>query len=184
MAFKIFEKIQRKNQIYLLKKHKKVSFKDLKIGNYNHFVLHHDIKKFTIGNSASLRNFIHIFIQQNASLEIGQNFFMNNFCSINCLESISIGNNTLFGENVKLYDHNHLYETDPTFKVHPDKFKTAPIKIGSNCWLGSNVTVLKGVTIGDNCIIGAGCVIYKDVSPNTIIMNHQDLISKPVTNGL
>lgn len=176
--FNILEKIQKRGQISLLKKHKKVSLKDIKLGNYNHFILDHDIQILKIDHSASLRNFIHIFVGKKASLEIGNNFFMNNFCSINCLESISIGDNTLFGENVKLYDHNHHYETTPDFKIHHNQFNTEPITIGNNCWLGSNVTVLKGVNIGDNSIIGAGCVIYKDVPSNTILVNRQELISK------
>ncbi|MBP5395319.1 MAG: hypothetical protein J6Y18_05410 [Candidatus Methanomethylophilaceae archaeon] len=41
--------------------------------------------------------------------------------------------------------------------------KGAPIKIGEDCWIGANVTILPGVTIGDRCIIGAGSVVTKDV---------------------
>lgn len=178
--FNILEKIQRRGQISLLRKHKKVSLNDLKLGNYNYFSLDPDITILNIENSASLRNFIHIFMGKKASLEIGENFFMNNFCSINCLDSITIGNNTLFGENVKLYDHNHRYETSHNFKVFSNEFNTGAITIGDNCWLGSNVTVLKGVNIGNNCIIGAGCVIHKDIPPNTVIMNRQELISKSI----
>ncbi len=44
-----------------------------------------------------------------AQLIIGDNVFMNNYCSINCLDEIEIGENTLFGEGVKLYDHNHQH---------------------------------------------------------------------------
>ncbi|WP_255813564.1 acyltransferase [Chryseobacterium sp. MA9] len=178
MLYEIIAKIQRKSQISLLKKHPHVSFKGIKLGISDHFILHENIKKVTIGHGVSFRNYVHVLVQQNATLEIGNNFFMNNFCSINCLDSISIGDNTLFGENVKLYDHNHAYQTHPEFKLSHAEFTTAPIKIGSNCWLGSNVTVLKGVTIGDNCIIGAGCTIYKDVPSNTTVINHQELIFK------
>ncbi|MDR6442790.1 acetyltransferase-like isoleucine patch superfamily enzyme [Chryseobacterium bernardetii] len=178
MLDEILAKIQRKSQISRLKKHPNVSFKGIKLGISNHFVLHENLKNVTLGNSMSFRNYVHILVQQNATLEIGDHFFMNNFCSINCLESISIGDNTLFGEGVKLYDHNHAYQTEPEFKLFSSEFTTAPIKIGSNCWLGSNVTVLKGVTIGDNCIIGAGCVIHKDIPSNTTVINHQDLIFK------
>lgn len=178
MLYKVFEKLQRKNQISLLKKHPYVFFRSIRLGANNHFILHPQLKSVTIGDSVSFRNYVHILVQQNAVLQIGSNFFMNNFCSINCLENISIGENTLFGENVKLYDHNHVYETIPDFKLSHSEFNTAPIKIGENCWLGSNVTVLKGVTIGDNCIIGAGCIIYKDVPPNTTIINQQELNCK------
>ncbi|WP_309762561.1 acyltransferase [Chryseobacterium sp. SORGH_AS_1175] len=82
------------------------------------------------------------------------------------------------GKNVKLYDHNHAYETFPEFKVSYSEFNTSPIRIGNNCWLGSNVTVLKGVTIGDNCIIGAGCTVYRDIPANTTVLNSQELVLK------
>ncbi len=178
MLYDILAKIQRRNQISLLKKHPHVSFKEIRLGINDQFVLHKNVKNVTIGNAAVFRNYVHILVEKNAILEIGDHFFMNNFCSINCLHSISIGNNTLFGENVKLYDHNHAYQTEPEFKLFHSDFTKAPITIGSNCWLGSNVTVLKGVTIGDNCIIGAGCVVYKDIPSNTTVVNRQDLMLK------
>ncbi|NML58034.1 acyltransferase [Chryseobacterium cheonjiense] len=178
MLYEILAKLQRRNQISLLKRHPNVSFKEIRLGINDQFVLHKNAKKITIGNAASFRNYTHILVEKNATLEIGDHFFMNNFCSISCLESISIGDNTLFGENVKLYDHNHVYHTQPDFKLFHSEFTKAPIVIGNNCWLGSNVTVLKGVTIGDNCIIGAGCVIYKDIPDNTTVVNHQNLMLK------
>lgn len=134
--------------------------------------------KITLGNNINLKNSCNIFVKNNANLTIGDNTFFNNNCSINCLESIEIGENTLFGENVKLYDHNHQYSSNG---VEHQKFNTAPIKIGKNCWIGSNVIVLKGVTIGDNVILGAGCVIHKDVPANSIIINKQEHIIKKDT---
>ena len=35
--------------------------------------------------------------------------------------------------------------------------------------IGSNATILCGITIGENAIIGAGSVVTKDVAPNTIV---------------
>ncbi|KXH83026.1 acyltransferase [Chryseobacterium kwangjuense] len=175
MFYNFFEKIYRRHQLALLKRHPHVFFENLRLGAGGRFVLDKDLKKVSIGKSVEFRNYSSILVTRGATLEIGDHFFMNNFCSINCLEHISIGENTLFGENVKLYDHNHAYETSPEFKLYSSEFTKAPITIGSNCWLGSNVTVLKGVTIGDNCIIGAGCTIYKDIPSNTQVVNKQDL---------
>jgi maltose O-acetyltransferase len=45
---------------------------------------------------------------------------------------------------------------------------TRPVKIGSDCWVGGNVTILPGVTIGNNVIIAAGAVVTKDVPDNVI----------------
>ena len=45
----------------------------------------------------------------------------------------------------------------------------APIHIGKHVWIGSNATVLPGVTIGDGAIVAAGAVVTKDVPKNTIV---------------
>lgn len=177
MITALIEKLQRKKQKLILQKHPQVIVgKGLKLGINNHFTIYPNVKKVIFGNQINFRNYIHIIVQDGATLEIKDNVFLNNFCSINCLEKISIGENTLFGENVKLYDHNHSYQRNENgLRVSHSEFTTASIIIGKNCWLGSNVTVLKGVTIGDNCIIGAGCVIHKNVPANSTVLNHQNL---------
>lgn len=129
------------------------------------------------GKSIDLRNFCSFVVGKNAELMVGDSVFMNNFCSVNCLEKIVIGKGTLFGEGVKLYDHNHRYTRE---KVEPQEFNTAPISIGKNCWLGTNVVVLKGVTIGDNSIIGAGCIIHKDIPANSMVLSRQELAIMPL----
>ena len=45
----------------------------------------------------------------------------------------------------------------------------APIRLGKNVWVGSNSTILRGVTVGDNAIIAAGSVVTKDVAANTVV---------------
>lgn len=122
-----------------------------------------------------------ILVFPGAQLSIGKNVFFNNSCSINCLDKIEIGSNTMFGEGVKLYDHNHLTAiTDSELLISKDEFSKAPIIIGKNCWIASNVVILKGVSIGDNSIIGAGCIIHKSVPSNSIVKNNQNLIIESI----
>lgn len=177
MFLKIFNAYRRKRQLAVLKNHPQSKLGSIKIGDEVKFILDAEMKQMSVGKSVNFRDNIHILVQRNASLVIEDRVFLNNFCSVNCLDQIFIGENTLFGENVKLYDHNHEYSRESgQLTVQHSRFKTAPIYIGKNCWLGSNVTVLKGVSIGDNCIIGAGCVIHKNVPPNTTVLHRQDLI--------
>jgi acetyltransferase-like isoleucine patch superfamily enzyme len=91
------------------------------------------------------------------------------------MESIEIGEGTICGENVKIYDHNHEYR-DIRIPIKEQGYHSAPIRIGKHCWIASNVVILQGVTIGDNCVIGAGCVIYKDIEKNSVVVNKQDLL--------
>ena len=45
----------------------------------------------------------------------------------------------------------------------------APIIVGKNVWIGSNSTILQGVSIGDGAIVAAGAVVTKDVPANSIV---------------
>lgn len=130
--------------------------------------------KVTIGDSIVFREFCNILVNNTAHLIINNGVFFNNYCSINCLDKIEIGSNSIFGEGVKIYDHNHKYTSEP-FKIEKGEFTTAPISIGKNCWVGSNVTILKGVTIGDNVIIGANCLIFKSIPSNSIVKHIESL---------
>ncbi len=131
-------------------------------------------RRFQIGKSTTFRKEFTLIIGDKGKVQIGSNCFFNNYCSITAIDRIEIGNDCLFGENVKVYDHNHRYR-DIQMPIKEQGYSVSPIIIGNHCWIGSNVTILKGVIIGDNAVIGAGCIIYKDVPSNTIVMNNQEL---------
>ena len=134
-------------------------------------------KKFTHGKDLRFRDGFHVLIVDGGKVRLGNNVFFNNDCSINCMAEVTVGDNCMFGESVKIYDHNHIY-ADVNKPIHEQGFKVGPVKIGNNCWLGSNVTILQGVTIGDNCVIGANALIFKDVPSGSIVMHREDLIIK------
>lgn len=127
--------------------------------------------------SSTFRAGFHAVCEDEGHIIIGKNVFFNNYCTVCALNEITIGDGTIFGENVKIYDHNHIY-SNPDMLIKHQGYTSAPIHIGKHCWIGSNVTILKGVTIGDNSVIGAGCVVYKDVPEQTVLINRQDIIEK------
>ena len=62
-----------------------------------------------------------------------------------------------------------MRQTPPGSKERSNIYSdNAPIKIGSNCWIGENSRVCKGVTIGDGAIVAANAVVTKDVPANSI----------------
>ena len=121
----------------------------------------------------TIRGNFSAFIEDNASIEIGSAFF-NRGCSLNAHKRIMIGDNCLFGENVKVYDHNHIYKRKDV-PISQQGFTVDDVIIGDNCWIGSDVIILKGVTIGDNVVIGAKCLIYKDIPSNSIVKSNSSL---------
>lgn len=82
---------------------------------------------------------------------------------------IYVGDYTMFGPNVVLATAGHPIA--PELRKRGYQYN-APIHIGNNCWLGTGVLVMPGITIGDNVIIGAGSVVTKDIPSNVIAVGN------------
>ena len=97
---------------------------------------------------------------------IGNNVSINNAFSIVAFSTIIIEDNVLIGVNCSIIDNDgHHLDADKRNSGTP---KSGVVTIKENAFLGSNVTILKGVTIGKNSIVGNGSVVTKDISDNVI----------------
>lgn len=128
--------------------------------------------KLKIGRKFRARNNVSFRIYDNGIVNIGDNCFFNDGCSINCQKDIFIGDNVIFGQNVMLFDHDHDY------KNNMNDFVKANIKIGNNVWIGANSIILKGVTIGDNCVIAAGSIVKDNIEKDTLFYCKNDMKSR------
>lgn len=105
-------------------------------------------------------------------LEIGSDTALGNGVSINCMERITIGEGVQIGPDVKIYDHDHDFRVPGGIRA--EKFKTAPVEIGANSWIGCNVVILMGTTLGENCIVGAGSVLKGQYPANSVIVQKRN----------
>lgn len=135
--------------------------------------------KFFVGNSVTWRNNFSVMIAETGKVIIGDNCFFNNGCSINANKLVHIGEGTLLGENVKIYDHNHRFR-DSNKSIKQQGFSNGEVIIGKHCWIGSNVVILKGSKIGDNCVIGAGCIVSGVVESNSLLKNKAEYITENI----
>lgn len=113
---------------------------------------------------ASFRMFPPFYTDFGKNTVFGKNVFINSGCHFQDQGGITIGDGTLIGHNVVLATINHDLCPRNNRKNH-----YAPIRIGDNVWIGSNATVLQGVTVGDWAVIGAGAVVTRDVPPMSIV---------------
>ena len=108
---------------------------------------------------------------------------------INCVNKIEIGKDTAIADNSLIIDNNThpLCPADRRYMRHtphgsnerqPWHSANAPIIIGENVWIGSNVRICKGVTIGDNAIIAANSVLTKSVPANAVAAGNPAKIVK------
>lgn len=100
-------------------------------------------------------------------LSVGKGVGIGNSCQIVCHHRIEIGENTIIGPNVMIFDHNHQF--DSATGVKHKSFDKGVIIIGKNCWLGASCVILKDVHIGNNVVAAAGSVVTKDV-PNGVVI--------------
>jgi acetyltransferase-like isoleucine patch superfamily enzyme len=70
---------------------------------------------------------------------------------------VFIGKNTRTGQYFSAHLENHIFTNSKSLIRHQGVARTG-IMIGENCWVGSKVTILDGVTIGNNCVIAAAVV--------------------------
>lgn len=90
------------------------------------------------------------------------------------ISHIYIGNNIAFAPNVTIRGGNHSSHLVGKLLVDyttSDKRKEddEPVYIEDDCWIASNVVILKGVRIGRGSIIAAGAIVNKSVPPYSIV---------------
>jgi len=94
----------------------------------------------------------HCFIENN--VVIGDNVTIKNGVSL--YDGIAIEDNVFIGPNVAFCNDKY-----PRSKQYPNNFLKTIIKKGAS--IGSNVTILPGITIGEKAMVGAGAIVIKDV---------------------
>jgi lipopolysaccharide O-acetyltransferase len=120
---------------------------------------------------------------EDSVITIGKNVMANYRLHIGCIKKIIIGENTLFGSDCLVIDHSHgdygkLSHSSPLIPPSRRELFYAPVVIGSNCWLGDQVSVMPGVSIGDGVVIGAGSVVVKDIPPYSIAVGVPAVVIK------
>ena len=73
---------------------------------------------------------------------------------------LTIGSHCSISAGVQIYTHDTVRRS---LSAGQEKIDVAPTSIGSNCYIGPNTIISKGVTIGDNVVIGANSLVNKDI---------------------
>lgn len=124
-----------------------------------------------VGYGFRSRRNVEINARDLGNISIGNNVFLNSSCVITARNRIEIGDNTIFGPGVVVYDNDHDIKNGI---VLDNKFKTDPVYIGKNVWIGAHSIILKGSVIEDGCIIAAGSVVKGKVPKGMILIQKRE----------
>lgn len=107
------------------------------------------------------------------NVTIGNDVYIGPHALFLCTESqIFIGNKVLFGPHVTIIGGDHRITDVGRFiydvlDKHPDDDQD--VHIEDDVWIGTNTTLLKGVTVGRGAVVAAGALVTKDVPPYAIV---------------
>ena len=101
-------------------------------------------------------------------LTIGRDCFLGDECLLDLAESITLEDQVTLAERVVVLTHLNVGYADHPLQRHFPAM-AAPVRFGSGCFVGANVTVLAGVTVGPRAFVAAGSVVTADVPPDTLV---------------
>jgi acetyltransferase-like isoleucine patch superfamily enzyme len=101
-------------------------------------------------------------------LRMGVRSSIGPFGYVGCSGFISIGANVLIGPRVSMHAENHRFQ-ETGVPIREQGVALEPIAIEDDCWIGSDVVLLGGVTIGRGAVVAAGSVVTRSVAPGEVV---------------
>jgi acetyltransferase-like isoleucine patch superfamily enzyme len=131
----------------------------------------------TIGDGSKIGTFVEI----QKGVTIGRNVKVSSHTFI--CEGVTIEDGVFIGHHVCFINDRYPRAVNPDGSMQTEENWTViPTSVKQGASIGSNATILCGVTIGENAIVGAGSVVTKDVLPNTTVAgNPARVLRKPST---
>jgi len=126
--------------------------------------------KICLGNRVCLDRGVDINLvtdEGNCYVEIGEWTYLGPYSCMAGPGHIKIGKSCLIASHTGIYANNHSF-ADPTRYIWEQGITRKGIVIEDDCWLGTGVKVLDGVTIGQGSVVGAGAVVTKDIPPYSV----------------
>ena len=108
------------------------------------------------------------FVEIQKGATIGKNCKISSHTFI--CEGVHIEDNVFVGHGVMFTNDLFPRATNPDGSAQTEAdWKLIETYVKKGASIGSNATILCGITIGENALVGAGAVVTKDVAPNTIV---------------
>lgn len=135
----------------------------------------------TLGRNVILNDFINLygcrigdntkigpFVEIQKSVDIGRNCKVQSHSFI--CEGVTIEDEAFIGHGVMFTNDRYPHSTTAAGALQTEAdWAVIPTVVRRGASIGSNCTILCGVTVGEGAIVGAGSVVTKDVPPGVIV---------------
>jgi acetyltransferase-like isoleucine patch superfamily enzyme len=112
-------------------------------------------------------------------VKVGVNTWIGPYTAIDGSKyGVEIGCNCSISSGVNIIGHDSVKWA---LSGGRQKYEYGPVKIGNNCFIGTNVVITKGVTIGNHCLLGANAVVTKSFPDFSIVLGVPGKLAGKVT---
>ena len=144
--------------------------KDVRLGDFI------NLYGCTIGDETKIGPFV----------EIQKNAFIGKRCKIQShsfiCEGVTIEDEAFVGHGVMFINDRYPRATADSGSLQTEAdWKVVPTVIKRRASIGSNATILCGVTVGEDAIVGAGSVVLNDVPAKTIVAGNPAKVIRRIT---
>lgn len=110
----------------------------------------------TLGSGSLLR------VEQGGQFIMGHKCRIGARCKIFCTKKITLGSEIGISWESQVFDTNFHYMQDTSTRkvIEPN----GEISVGSNCWIGNRVNIMRGTVIPDNTIVASNSLVNKNWS--------------------
>jgi UDP-2-acetamido-3-amino-2,3-dideoxy-glucuronate N-acetyltransferase len=143
-----------------------------------------------LGKDVVLNDFINLYgcriddgTRVGPFVEIQKNAFIGKNCKIQShsfiCEGVTIEDEVFVGHGVMFINDRYPRSTAETGDLQTeDDWEVIPTLVKKGASIGSNATIMCGITIGEGAVIGAGSVVTKDVPSKTIVAGNPAKVIK------
>jgi acetyltransferase-like isoleucine patch superfamily enzyme len=134
-----------------------------------------------LGENVKIYNFVNLYgceigddTRIGTFVEIQKNVTVGKRCKIQShtfiCEGVIIEDEVMVAHGVMFINDRDPWATNPDGTPQSEAdWQCVPTLIQKRASIGSNATIMCGVTIGEGALVGAGAVVTQDVPPNTIV---------------
>jgi UDP-2-acetamido-3-amino-2,3-dideoxy-glucuronate N-acetyltransferase len=152
------------------------------------------LNQVSVGENVRIFDFVNAYgcsIDDNskvgAFVEIQKGATIGKSCKISShtfiCEGVHIEDNCFIGHGVMFTNDLFPRATRPDGTPQTEEdWKLVETFVKKGASIGSNATIICGVTIGENALVGAGSVVTKDVAPNIVVAGNPAKLIKKISH--